>query len=246
MVLNHRQRRKRPIHHNAVVDDYSDRDDGDGNKDRFIELAQAALEEATLEDERKGVIYEVVEALIAKTGAPLVAEVISEQLRSQEVIEKLAESHEEEEEQRRRRSKQNVFAPSLLKEPPDAVLQPMDQVIEDDDTSVITAATTNNSIIVNGDNSNNNSNNNNNTMNKSHKNYNDNRKNNGNGSGNHNNSPVAMIRSNSSMLLTAASTSNGRTWLISEYIWRLFRILLLASLVGLVYHFMCAYHQNLF
>ncbi|KAI8142971.1 hypothetical protein BJV82DRAFT_612949 [Fennellomyces sp. T-0311] len=151
MVLN---RRRRPQLHD---------DDG---KDRFIELAQAALEEATLEDERKGVIYEVVEALIAKTGAPLVAEVISEQLRSQEVIERLAESHEEEEEQRRLRSKQNVFAPTLLKEPPDAVLQPAD---EDD-----------------------------------------------------------------------------RRLMISEYIWRLFRILILASLVGLVYHFMCAYHQNLF
>ncbi|KAI9492730.1 hypothetical protein BDB00DRAFT_883375 [Zychaea mexicana] len=162
------------VNNKAAATTRVDRDDfGDGNKDRFIELAQAALEEATLEDERKGVIYEVVEALIAKTGAPLVAEVISEQLRSQDVIEKLAESHEEEEEQRRRRSKQNVFAPSLLKEPPDAVA-----------TNRFTAA--------------------------------------------------------------IASSNNNRRWLISEYIWRLFRILLLASLVGLVYHFMCAYHQNLF
>lgn len=65
------------------------------NKDRFIDLAQAALEEADLEEERKGVIQEVVEALISKTGAPLVAEVISEQLHSQDVIERLAEIHEE-------------------------------------------------------------------------------------------------------------------------------------------------------
>ncbi|CEP18338.1 hypothetical protein [Parasitella parasitica] len=65
------------------------------HKDRFIDLAQAALEEANLEEERKGVIHEVMEALIAKTGAPLVAEVISEQLRSQDVIERIAENHEE-------------------------------------------------------------------------------------------------------------------------------------------------------
>ncbi|KAI9311748.1 hypothetical protein BX666DRAFT_1845837, partial [Dichotomocladium elegans] len=134
-------------------------------KDRFMELAQAALEEATLEEERKGLIYEVVEALIAQSGAPLVAEVISEQLRSQEIIEHLAESHQEEKKQKeeRRRSKQDVFAPTLLKEPPDAVLQ-----VDDED--------------------------------------------------NH-------------------SASN-RRWLISEYIWKLFRILMLASMVGLVYHFM--------
>ncbi|OAD04099.1 hypothetical protein MUCCIDRAFT_110978 [Mucor lusitanicus CBS 277.49] len=65
------------------------------HKDRFIDLAQAALEEANLEEERKGVIHEVMEALIAKSGAPLVAEVISEQLRSQDVIERIAEHHEE-------------------------------------------------------------------------------------------------------------------------------------------------------
>lgn len=158
--------RRRPYRPNDLHDG-SDRDDfgADGNKDRFIELAQAALEEANLEDERKGVIQEVVEALIAKTGAPLVAEVISEQLRSQEVIEQVAELHEEEQERRRRESKQEVFAPSLLKEPPDAVLQ-----VDD----------------------------------------------------------------------------GHRRLPISEYIWRLFRILLLASLVGLVYHFMCAYHHDIF
>lgn len=143
-----------------------------------MELAQAALEEATLEDERKGLIYEVVEALIAKSGAPLVAEVISEQLRSQEIIEQLAESHEEEKIKQQEQvedgdvqEKQQVFAPGLLKEPPDAVLQ-----VDDDDDGQV----------------------------------------------------------------------GNRRWLISEYIWRLFRILLLASFVGLVYHFMCAYHQDLF
>lgn len=150
----------------------------DGTKDRFIELAQAALEEADLEDERKGVLQEVLEALIAKTGAPLVAECISEQLRSQEVIERLAESHEEEEERRRRDSKRHVFAPTMLKEPPDSV--------SDKDSR----------------------------------------------------------SSSSSSIISSSSTS--RSWLISEYIWRLFRILLLASLVGLMYHFLCAYHHTLF
>ncbi|CDH51657.1 predicted protein [Lichtheimia corymbifera JMRC:FSU:9682] len=173
-----RLHRRRPYREDGTL--YTN-DFGDGNKDRFMELAQAALEEATLEDERKGLIYEVVEALIAKSGAPLVAEVISEQLRSQEIIEQLAESHEEEklkqqqqQEQKEdgdEQEKQKVFAPGLLKEPPDAVLQ-----VDDDDDGQV----------------------------------------------------------------------GNRRWLISEYIWRLFRILLLASFVGLVYHFMCAYHQDLF
>ncbi|KAG0175630.1 hypothetical protein DFQ28_006606 [Apophysomyces sp. BC1034] len=140
-------------------------DQVDGNKDRFIDLAQAALEEATIEEDRKGVIQEVVEALIAKTGAPLVAEVISEQLRSQEVIERLAESHEEER-QRMSASPVDVFAPNLLKEPnTEGVMEEDPKILHDSIQPIL---------------------------------------------------------------------------LVSEYMWRLFRVLLLASLVGLVYHFVRA------
>ncbi|KAI8973646.1 hypothetical protein BDF20DRAFT_883414 [Mycotypha africana] len=69
------------------------------DKDRFIELAQAALEEAHLEEERKGVLQEVMEALVSKTGAPLVADVISQQLHSQDVIERLCEIHQQQRDQ---------------------------------------------------------------------------------------------------------------------------------------------------
>ncbi|KAI8641887.1 hypothetical protein BD408DRAFT_417278 [Parasitella parasitica] len=142
------------------------------HKDRFIDLAQAALEEANLEEERKGVIHEVMEALIAKSGAPLVAEVISEQLRSQDVIERIAENHEED-------RQRNTSSPHMtrvdstdsvnsLKAPDDEELEQTDEkstVKEQDDR------------------------------------------------------PERLV-------------------LFAEYLWRFFRVLLLASLVGLVYHFL--------
>jgi hypothetical protein len=43
------------------------------DKDRFIELAQAALEEAKMEEEQKGVLQELVEALLVHSGAPMMA-----------------------------------------------------------------------------------------------------------------------------------------------------------------------------
>ncbi|KAI8990003.1 hypothetical protein BDB01DRAFT_779671 [Pilobolus umbonatus] len=138
------------------------------NTDRFIDLAQAALEEATIEEERKGVIQEVVEALINKSGAPLVAEAISEQLNYQEVIERLAELHEED---KRRRSSSPVLSNTIdtssdLKEPED----------------------------------------------------------------------ISEINSNQTSVERGDKTMDS-VLQFAEYIWRLFRVLLLASIVGLVYHF---------
>lgn len=144
------------------------------NKDRFIDLAQAALEEADIEEERKGVIHEVMEALIAKTGAPLVAEVISEQLRSQDVIERIAEHHEEE----RKRLNESPLMTRIdstdsihsLKEPDDEeIFEKKIDTLFDNERS---------------------------------------------------RSPEPTIV------------------IITEYLWRLFRILLLSSSVGLVYHFL--------
>ncbi|KAI9007479.1 hypothetical protein CLU79DRAFT_778530 [Phycomyces nitens] len=137
---------------------------GEINKDRFIDLAQAALEEATVEEDKKGVIQEVVETLLAQTGAPLVAEAISEQLRSQEVIEQLAESHEEE---KQRQNSSPVHAPEILKEP---------------ETEELSSK---------------------------------------------------KMRDEAAKPAVAAPDK-----VASEYLWRLFRVLLLASIVGLVYHFM--------
>jgi hypothetical protein len=145
------------------------------NKDRFIDLAQAALEEADIEEDRKGVIHEVMEALIAKTGAPLVAEVISEQLRCQDVIERLAENHEED--RRRLNSSPHmtrVDSTESLKAPDDEELE-RDKIDVNDDT----------------------------------------------------------LRSKGLSL-----DKPEFIMLFAEYLWRFFRVLLLASLVGLVYHFL--------
>lgn len=145
---------------------HSKSSDEQRNKDRFIDLAQAALEEADIEEDRKGVIHEVMEALIAKTGAPLVAEVISEQLRSQDVIERIAEHHEEE---RKRLSSSPLMridstdSIHSLKEPE---------------------------------------------------------------------SQVEVV------ILERSSSPEPIIPVIAEYLWRFFRVLILSSVVGLVYHFL--------
>ena len=141
------------------------------NRDRFIDLAQAALEEADVEEERKGVIHEVMEALIAKTGAPLVAEVISEQLRSQDVIERIAEHHEEE----RKRLNESPLLERIDSTDSINSLKEPDEEFED-------------------------------------------------------------IRSDYSN--SCSNSPEPRTMIIAEYLWRLFRLLILSSVVGVVYHFL--------
>ncbi|CAO3621637.1 unnamed protein product [Cunninghamella blakesleeana] len=71
------------------------------SKDQFINLAYEAIQEAELEEDRKGVIEEVIDALINATDLPSVAEVITEQLSSQDVIERTAEKHFIQEEEER-------------------------------------------------------------------------------------------------------------------------------------------------
>ena len=159
-------------------------------KDRFIELAQAALEQAKREEEEKGLLQELLETLLEHTGAPMVADVILEQIHSQDVIEKLAEDHFIQ--QRRRSSYENDL--NTLKEPE----QQFDLV--------------------------------------------------------HSNNKQTYINSNNSHHPHHHSNSNNNSNLdtiltISEYLWRLFRLLMLSSIVGLVYHFMCAnptQHPSLF
>ncbi|KAI9273677.1 hypothetical protein BY458DRAFT_533163 [Sporodiniella umbellata] len=131
-------------------------------KDQFIELAQAALEQARKEE--KGVLQELVELFIQHTGAPKVAEAFWSQLKSQEMIEKLAERH------CTRKETTIVAHPLTLKEP-DCVRHTSEQIYQ------------------------------------------------------------------------------ARHYPISDYLWRLFRLLILASLVGLVYHFLCTdpkHHPSLF
>lgn len=156
---------------NWTTDESGDEQTRFHDKDRFIELAQAALEEAKMEEEQKGVIQELLEALIARTGAPMMADVILEQFRSQDVIERLAEDHYHQQQKRRQSSSdllsnEELYSPHVLKDP----------------TSENTVTT----------------------------------------SQSHNN-----------------SNETNNMLIISEYLWRLFRLLLLSSLVCLVYHFMC-------
>lgn len=165
---------------NWTTDESGDEQQQLYDKDRFIELAQAALEEAKMEEEQKGVLHELVEALIARTGAPMVADVILEQFRSQDVIERLAEDHFEEEQKRRRSSTQ------LLSENDESLSHVLKEPATEQLTNVVPSS--------------------------------------------HSNSIDTML-------------------LISEYLWRLFRLLILSSLVCLIYHFMCAEpatHPSLF
>ncbi|KAI8637542.1 hypothetical protein BD408DRAFT_424343 [Parasitella parasitica] len=140
-------------------------------KDRFIELAQAALEEAKMEEEQKGVLQELVEALLTHSGAPMVANVILEQFQSQDVIQRLAEDHFEQQE--RRRSSYQEDEPEQL----NTLKEPASEIVY-------------------------------------------------------------------SNMATKLDTTTDYIITISEYLWRVFRLLLLASLVGLVYHFMCADTEN--
>lgn len=154
------------------------------DKDKFIELAQAALEEAKMEEEQKGVLQELVEALLARTGAPMVANVILEQFQSQDVIERLAEDHFEQQERRRSSSCQQE---EQQKEQLNTLKEPASEIVEKEiDTSDIT----------------------------------------------------------NKLNLHTNTTTADYIMTISEYLWRVFRFLILASLVGLVYHFMCADPEN--
>ncbi|CEP13007.1 hypothetical protein [Parasitella parasitica] len=141
------------------------------DKDRFIELALAALEEAKMEEEQKGVLQELVEALLAHSGAPMVANVILEQFQSQDVIERLAEDHFEQQE--RRRSSYQKDEPEQL----NTLKEPASEIVY-------------------------------------------------------------------STMSAKLDTTTDYIIAVSEYLWRIFRFLLLASLVGLVYHFMCADTEN--
>lgn len=138
-------------------------DDVKFDKDRFIELAQEALEQVKMEEEQTSVFQELLEVFIAQTGAPKVANVIFEQFNSQDVIEKTAEDLYEQ----RRNSCSDLDA-HILKEPTNLEEVNIQQQQQ-------------------------------------------------------------------------SSRSVDRMLLVSEYLWKLFRLLLLASLVCLAYHYFINY-----
>ncbi|KAI9471939.1 MAG: hypothetical protein EXX96DRAFT_509754, partial [Benjaminiella poitrasii] len=71
------------------------------DKDAFIDLATAALEEAYMEEERTSIWQELIEAFLHYTGVSRHFHAILEQFRSQDVIEKSAENNFDQQEQKR-------------------------------------------------------------------------------------------------------------------------------------------------
>ncbi|OAC98049.1 hypothetical protein MUCCIDRAFT_157449 [Mucor lusitanicus CBS 277.49] len=146
-----------------------------------------------MEEEQKGVLQELVETLLARTGAPMVASVILEQFQSQDVIERLAEDHFEQQERRRSSSchhqqqQQQQQQKAQEQQQLNTLKEPASEIVEAEiDTGSIT----------------------------------------------------------STLDHPYTNTTADYIMTISEYLWRVFRFLLLASLVGLVYHFMCADPEN--
>ncbi|KAI8336630.1 hypothetical protein BC941DRAFT_427618 [Chlamydoabsidia padenii] len=205
--------------------------------DRFMELAHAALEEATKEEEAKGVIQELMEQLVIRTGAPLMAGVIAEQLRSQEVIEQLAEQsferqrrrqqYEQQQQQQAQSSSSNMVPLSTKQKKRrmtpsskhrGSTLRPLSSPIQHTINPPLSSSSLSSS------------------------------------------SSVSASSSKESHVLEEAVTRDqyiiqhpgttlhhtDRLLMISDYIWRLFRLLILASLVALVYHYVCNYPPQFF
>ncbi|KAI8089541.1 uncharacterized protein BX664DRAFT_333281 [Halteromyces radiatus] len=220
--------------------------------DRFMELAHAALEEATKEEDAKGVLQELVERVLARTGAPLMAGVIAEQLRSQEVIEQLAEKSYE-----RQRRRQIQKYSTTFKSQKRRNYSSVNNTLSQDEgnhslsappstTTLISSSSSSSSqrLTVSAPSSSLSS------------------------SSSSSSSSISCLSNISSLKdpqdpetldeavtrdqfviqqqLHTDDTKHDSLLLISEYIWRLFRLLILASLVALIYHYVCAYPQQFF
>lgn len=216
--------------------------------DRFMELAHAALEEATKEEEAKGVVQELMERLVARTGAPLMAGVIAEQFRSQEVIERLAEQSFERQRQRQQYQQQRHLPSKVLlsikpkrrrthkaaatPRNPGSAFRPLSSPIQpilpssspppstSSSSSSISSSSSSSSSIASTS-----------TLKES------------------NNLEDAVTRDHFTIQQPSAALHHpgpDRLLLLSDYIWRLFRLLILASLVALVYHYVCSYPPQFF
>jgi len=199
--------------------------------DRFMELAQAALDEATKEDDAKGVLQELMERLIARSGAPLMAGVIAEQLRSQEVIEQLAERSFD---RRRLRCHGNQAPRQQLSSQSHHVQQkqlslqshlPAHRIQQPPKTSSSSLSPSNSSPVPST------------RAPAAQEQHND---------IDHQKHNDIVAHDQYTMLPQQLHTHHDdpdRLLLISEYMWRVFRLLLLASLVALMYHYVCTYPQ---
>ncbi|GAB5591737.1 hypothetical protein Unana1_06637 [Umbelopsis nana] len=94
--------------------------DSESVKETLMHIQQAALEEVQEQEEQKGVVDEMLEAIATSSGVSELAGAISEQLRSQEVIEEAAEREQVE-------SDSTVLSdedlqPDQLKEPEEPII----------------------------------------------------------------------------------------------------------------------------
>lgn len=94
--------------------------DNESVKETLMHIQQAALEEVQEQEEQKGVVDEMLEAIATSSGVSELAGAISEQLRSQEVIEEAAEREQVE-------SDSTVLSdedlqPEQLKEPEEPII----------------------------------------------------------------------------------------------------------------------------
>ncbi|ORZ12762.1 hypothetical protein BCR42DRAFT_419916 [Absidia repens] len=210
--------------------------------DRFIELAHDALEEATKEEDAKGVLRELLERFLARTGAPLMADVIGEQLRSQEIIEQLAEQSFERQHGKYIKQQQYIPASSVSTRQKKRLndtslsnrkhLSPHRQLGPTASSSLsfslpssltttttpVTLPTASPIIIADLKDP-------------------------------HDPETIDEAVTRDQFIIQQSPslhTRPDRLLLVSEYIWRLFRLLILASLVALVYHYVCTYPHQLF
>ncbi|CAO3590496.1 unnamed protein product [Absidia cylindrospora] len=201
--------------------------------DRFIELAHAALEEATKEEDAKGVLRELLERFLARTGAPLMADVIGEQLRSQEIIEQLAEQSFERQQylpassvsarQKKRRSDTSLSNCKHVSPHRQTFLGPaasssFHSSLPSPSTTPATLATASPTTTAELKDP-------------------------------HDPETIDEAVTRDQFIIQQSPSLHTRPdqlLLLSEYIWRLFRLLILASLVALVYHYVCTYPHQLF
>ncbi|CAO3578753.1 unnamed protein product [Absidia cylindrospora] len=232
--------------------------------DRFMELAHAALEEATKEEDAKGVLHELVERVLVKTGAPLLAGVIAEQWRSQEVIEQLAERSFER--QRRRQQQQQQRSPlsspsvSLSANKKKRRMRPASDSTKNEKNRMILPTphrpssspiqqTKPSSLFSSSSSSSSSSSTSTSTSLLSSQSLSSQSSVEVSSKDSHNPDSMEEAVTRDQFIIQqphSLDTEHDRLLLVSEYIWRLFRLLILASLVALVYHYVCTYPHQLF
>lgn len=101
--------------------DLMESSDNEAVKETLMHIQQAALEEVQEQEEKKGVVDEMLEAIATSSGVSELAGAIQEQLRSQEVIEEAAERERLGSSDSTLLSEDEI-APESLKEPEEPII----------------------------------------------------------------------------------------------------------------------------